>query len=189
MMEEGDTRFGTIARRRMVDDFVVSYYNGSLKPNVAEKNPSTERDVEYLMDGPQFDKIRKTEIWSYSDAIGTGYQYRVTYRDRRFSDLERLLWVYSGTVEVDADEKGRTEQSLYQLILLLIKEGRLPKTFKIQTAEEAQEKKVVAVLEEMSRSVEELDRRVRALEEQVASQQALRSQTGAMAVPEGTPSV
>lgn len=188
-MESGDSSFGASTKHRMVEDFVISYYNGSLKPNVAERNPTTGRDVEYLMDGPQFDRIRKAEVWSYANAIGTGYQYRVVYKDRRFSDLERLMEVYSGTVQSTEEDRARTEQSLYQLILLMIKEGRLPKTFRIQTAEEAQEQKVVALVEELSRSMEELGRRVRALEEQLAAQHALQVQSASPPVAENTPSV
>jgi hypothetical protein len=189
MMESTDSSFGETRKRRMVDDFVVSYYNGSLKPNVAERDPATGRDVEYLMDTPQFDRIRKTEIWSYSSAIGTGYQYRVVYKDRRFSDIERLLEVYSGTVEAPEDEKMGSEQSLYQLILLMAKEGRLPKSFKIQTAQGAQDQKAAAIVEELTRSMEELGRRVRAIEEQLAAQQAVQAQTPPQAPPESTPSV
>ena len=173
----------------MVEDFVVSYYNDSLKPNVAEKSPTTGRDVEYLMDGPQFDRIRKAEIWSYANAIGTGYQYRVVYKDRRFSDLEHLMEVYSGTVETTDEDRARTEQSLYQLVLLLIKEGRLPKTFKLQSQDGAREKRAVALVEELSRSMEDLGRRVRALEEQLATQQALQVQGVAPSAAESTPAV
>jgi CRISPR/Cas system type I-B associated protein Csh2 (Cas7 group RAMP superfamily) len=170
MIESTEGSFGDAMRRRLIEDFVVSYYNGSLKANLAEKNPATGRDVEYLMDAPQFDRTRKAEIWSYSNAIGTGYQYRVVYKDRRFSDLERLMGVYSGAVQVTEEDKGLAEQSLYQLILLMIKEGRLPKTFKIQSAQEAQEQKVIAMVEELNKTMEELGRRVRAIEEQLAAQ-------------------
>jgi hypothetical protein len=187
MMENADSSFGEMTKRRMVDDFVVSYYNGSLKPNFAERNPTTGRDVEYLMDGPQFERIKKTEIWAYSTAIGTGYQYRVVYKDRRFSELERLMEVYSGTVEAPEDERARAEQSLYQLVLLMVKEGRLPRSFKIQTAQEAQEQKLANLIDELTRSMEELGRRVRAIEEQLAAQQAV--QSAQQAPPEGTPSV
>jgi hypothetical protein len=189
MMESGDSSFGGAVKHRMVEDFVVSYYNGSLKPNVSEKNPATGREVEYLMDGPQFDRIRKAELWSYSTAIGTGYQYRVVYKDRRFSDMERLMEVYSGTVETTAEDRARTEQSIYQLILLMIKEGRLPKTFRLQSPDEVQEKKAMALVEELGRSMEELGRRVRALEDQLVAQQALQTQSVAPSTPEGTPSV
>lgn len=189
MMESGDSSFGRSMRHRMVEDFVVSYYNGSLKPDVAEKNPTSARDVEYLMDAPQFDRIRKSEVWSYSNAMGTGYQYRVVYKDRRFSDLERLMEVYSGTVQAADEDRERTEQSLYQLILLMIKEGRLPKTFRIQTTEEAQEQKMTALVEELGRSMEQLGRRVRAIEEQLAAQHALQVQRPEPPASESTPSV
>ena len=188
-METGDSGFGVTAKHRMVEDFVVAYYNGSLKPNFAEKNPTSGRDVEYLMDGPQFDRIRKEEIWSYSNAVGTGYQYRVVYKDRRFSDLERLMEVYSGTIQSTEEERVQTEQSIYQLILLMIKEGRLPKTFKIQTADAAQEQKVLTLVEELSRTMEELGKRVKAIEEQLAAHQAPQVQTALPPSPEDTPSV
>jgi hypothetical protein len=172
MIESGDTSFGGEARRRLLEDFVVSYYNGSLKPNLAERNMATGRDIEFLMDAPQFEKIRKPEIWSDANAVGTGYQFRVVYKDRRFSDLEHLVAVYSGTLPAPDEDRAVVEQSLYQLILLLIKEGRLPKTFKIQSAKEAQEEKVDSMVEELARSVEELGLRVRKLEEQLAAKEA-----------------
>lgn len=189
MLESGDATFGESAKHRLVEDFVVACYNGTVKPNVAEKNPTTGRDVEYLMDGPQFDRLRKAEVWSYSNAIGTGYQYRVVYKDRRFSDLERLMEVYSGTAQSNDEDRAHTEQSLYQLVLLLTKEGRLPKSFKIQTAEEAQGQKVVALVEELSKSMEELGSRVRALEEMLAAQQAVQVREPARSPSEGIPSV
>jgi len=159
-------------RRRLVEDFVVSFYNGSLNPNMAEKDPSTGRDIEFLMDAPQFDKVRKSDVWSFSNAVGTGYQYRVVYRDRRFSDLGRLVGVYSGTNEASGEEKASAEQELYQLILLMTKEGRMPKTFKIKSAQELQEQKVITMVEELSRMMEELGRKVRAIEEKLATQPA-----------------
>jgi di/tripeptidase len=179
MIESAEGSFGSAMRRRLIEDFVVLYYNGSLKPNLAEKNPATGRDVEYLMDAPQFDRTKKPEIWSYSNAIGTGYQYRVVYKDRRFSDLERLMEVYSGAVQTAEEDKGLAEQSLYQLILLMIKEGRLPKTFKIQSAQEAQEQRVIAMVEELNKTMEELGKRVRAIEERLSAQTTSQPQSDA----------
>ncbi|HXY56487.1 MAG TPA: hypothetical protein VEH01_02625 [Nitrososphaerales archaeon] len=172
MMESSDSTFGGAMRRRLIEDFVVSYYNGALNLNMAEKDPSTGREVEFLMDAPQFDKIRKPDVWSFSNAVGTGYQYRVVYRDRRFSDLGRLIGIYSGTVEAGAEAKASAEQDLYQSILVMIKEGRVPKTFKIRSAQEVQEQKVISIVEELSRSVEELGKKVKALEEKLATREA-----------------
>ena len=188
-MEGYDSSFGAAMRRQMVEKFAVSYYNGSLKPNFAERNPTTGRDVEYLMDGPQFDRTRKSEVWSYSNAVGTGYQYRVVYKDRRFSELDRLMEVYSGTAESTEEERARTEQSLYLLILLMTKEGRLPKGFKVQTAGELQEQKLLGMMEELGRSMDELGRRVRAIEEQLAAHPALPVQTPEPPASESIPSV
>jgi len=171
MLESGESSFSEGMRRRLIEDFIVSYYNGSLKPNVAEKDPSTGRDVEFFMDTPQFDKTRKSDVWSFSNAVGTGYQYRVVYRDRRFSDLGHLTDVYSGTSEATEEEKASAEQNLYQLILLMIKEGRVPKTFKVKSAQEVQEQKLIAMVEGLSRSMEELGKKVKALEDKLASQQ------------------
>jgi hypothetical protein len=56
------------------------------------------RDIEDLMDGPQFDRTKKTEVWSYSSAVGTGYQFKVVYKDRRFSQLDSLLGMHSGAI-------------------------------------------------------------------------------------------
>ncbi|MDG6981414.1 MAG: hypothetical protein JRM99_01300 [Nitrososphaerota archaeon] len=187
MLETGEVSFGGRMKRRMVEDFVLAYYNGSLKPDVSEKNPTSGRNVEYLMDAPQFDRIRKHEIWSYSNATGTGYQYRVVYKDRRFSDLDRLLEAYSGTTQISDEDREQAEQSLYQLILLMIKEGRLPKTFKLQSMDEAQGQTIASTVEALGRSLEELERRVRAIEEQIASQRALQGQPPA--APENTPAV
>ena len=161
--------FGDSTKHRVVEEFVISYYNGSVKPNVAEKNLTTGREIEYLMDGPQFQKIKRDDMWSSSSAVGTGYQYRVVYRDKRYSDLEHLLQIYTGAISVQDDEKPAVEQRLYELILLMIKEGRLPKTFKLQPPSEAENKRVSVLVEEMGQSLEELRERVSRLEEQLAN--------------------
>jgi len=166
LTEEGETSFGEESRHRLVEEFTVSYYNGSLKPNLAEKNPINGRDVEYLMDGPQFDRIRRSDVWSYGSAIGTGYQYKVVYKDRRFSELEKLLEVYSGTVLTAEADRTLAGQRLYEMIMLMIKEGRLPKTFRIQS-KGAQEEKLLAMVEQLGRSMDELGRRVKELEEKL----------------------
>jgi hypothetical protein len=170
LAEATETSFGEAARHRLVEEFAVSFYNGSLRPNLAEKNPANGRDIEYLMDGPQFERTKRTDIWSYSNAVGTGYQYRVVYKDKRYTDLERLLEMYSGTVSTADMDHNAIEQQLYEFVMLMIKEGRLPKTFKIQTPKEAQNEKLVSMVDELGRSLEELGRRVRKLEEQLAVQ-------------------
>ncbi len=159
-------------RRRLVEEFAVSYYNGSLKPNLAEKNPINGRDVEYLMDAPQFDRIRRADVWSYGNAIGTGYQYKVVYKDKRYSDLEKLLEMYSGTVQTVEGDRPLVEQKLYEMIMLMIKEGRLPKTFRIQSSREAEAEKLLAMVEELGRSMDELGKRVRELEARLAAREA-----------------
>ena len=153
-------------RHRLVEEFVVSYYNGSLKPNLAEKNPINCLDIEYLMDGPEFDRIRRSDVWSYGNAVGTGYQYRVVYKDRRYSDLEKLLGTYSGTGTAAEEDRVMVEQRLYEMIMLMIKEGRLPKTFRIQSRRD-QEDKLLAMVEQLARSMDELGRRVKELEEKL----------------------
>ncbi len=157
--------FGPSMRHRLVEDFAVAYYNGSLKPNLAEKSPMDGRDAEYLMDGRQFEKIRRSEIWSYSNATGTGYQFRVTYKDKRFSDLEPLLKAYSGGAQTDELEREAVEQKLYEVVMLLIKEGRLPKNFKIQPARDSQLESLTSALARTTRALNELEQRVRRLEE------------------------
>ena len=171
LTEKEESSFSEEMRRRLVEEFTVSFYNGSVKPNIAEKNPINGRDIEYLMDGPQFEKIRRSDVWSYGNAIGTGYQYRVVYKDRRFSDLEKLLEMYSGNVQTAEGDKQLVGQRLYEMILLMIKESRLPKTFKIQSAREVQEGELLAMVEELRRSMDELGRRVRELEERLATQE------------------
>ena len=168
MTEESDGNFGGEMKRRLVEEFVVSYINGSLKPNFAEQNPMSGSDVEFLMDGPQLDRTKKTDIWSYSSAVGTGYQYRVVYRDRRFSDLDRLVQLYSGTLQVTEGDRSVVEQRLYELVMLMIREGRLPKSFQVKSAKEAENEKLAALVEELSQSLDELGKRVRRLEEQLA---------------------
>jgi hypothetical protein len=169
LTEEGGTSFGEGMRHRLVEEFAVSYYNGSLKPNLAEKSPIDGKDVEYLMDGPQFDKIRRSDVWSYGNAVGTGYQYRVVYRDKRYSDLDKLLEMYSGTVQTTEEDRRLVEQRLYEMIMLLIKEGRLPKTFRIQSSREAQEERLLAMVEELGRTMDVLGKRVKELEGKLAA--------------------
>ena len=165
-------------RHRMVEEFAVSYYNGSVKPNLAEKNLINWQDIEYLMDGPQFDRIQRADVWAYGNAVGTGYQYRIVYKDKRYSDLEKLLEMYSGTVPTADEDRTLVEQRLYEMILLMLKEGRLPKTFKVQSTKEAQEERLLAMVEELGRSMDELGRRVKELEARLSSQEAATTQAG-----------
>jgi len=166
LTEEDGRSFGDEMRHRLVEEFAVSYYNGSLKPNLAEKNPINGGDIEYLMDGPEFDRIRRTDVWSYGNAVGTGYQYRVVYKDRRYSDLGKLLEAYLGTGTTAECDRAPMEQRLYEMIMLMIKEGRLPKSFRIPSRG-TQEDKLVAMVEQLERSMDELGRRVKELEEKL----------------------
>ena len=174
MIESTDGGFGNTMKHRVVEEFVVSYLNGSLKPNLAEKNPMNGRDVEFLMDGPQLDRTKKTEVWSYANAVGTGYQYRVVYKDRRFSDLDRLVQLYTGTISSADEDRPVVEQKLYELVMLMLKEARLPKTFKILPNNESENQKLAAMVEELGRSLEELGRRVRKLEDQLAIREEIK---------------
>ena len=178
MTEERGTSFSEGMRHRLVEEFAVSYYNGSVRPNLAEKNPITGRDIEYLMDGPQFERTQRSDVWSYGNAIGTGYQYRVVYKDKRYSDLEKLLEMYSGTVQTAEEDRTLAEQRLYEMILQMLKEGRLPKTFRVQSTKEAQEERLLAMVEELGRSMDELGKRVRALESRLTSEEANAAQVG-----------
>jgi hypothetical protein len=123
------------------------------------------------MDVPQFEKLNRSEVWSYSNAPGTGYQYRVTYRDKRFSDLDKLLGMYSGRVRVEEDEMPVVEQRLYEQVLVLIKERRLPKNFKIQSAKDPRLDKLVADLDELKQVISRIDERVKRLENQMEAKE------------------
>jgi len=66
----------------------------------------------------------------------------------------------------------------------------MPKTFKIRSAQEVQEQKIMAMVEELSRMMEDLGRKVKAIEEKLATQPAppmLGDQTAAPPItePEG----
>jgi hypothetical protein len=164
-METNDASFGREMRKRLVEEFAVAYYNGTVKPNLAEKNSMTGREAEFLMDGPQFDKIKRSDIWTSSNAIGTGYQYRVTYKDKRFSDLDRLLEIYSGGNSAEESDQPSAEERLYRMILVLIKERRLPQTFKVQPPKDPRIEGLVASVEHLTRSMEEMEKRLKRLEE------------------------
>ena len=152
-------------RRRLVEDFAVAYYNGAIKPNFAEKNPITGLDAEYLMDGPQFEKIKKSEMWASSSAVGTGYQYRVIYRDKRFSDLERLLEMYSAGVTIVESDQSSVEERLHRIILQMIKEGRVPQTFKVQPPRDQRIEGLLTAVDHLTRTMEDLEKRLKSLED------------------------
>jgi len=160
-----DSTFGMTMRRRLVEDFAVAYYNGSIKPNFAEKNPITGLDAEYLMDGPQFEKVKKSEMWASSSAVGTGYQYKVIYKDKRFSDLDRLLEMYSAGVTTVESDQSSVEERLHRLILLMIKEGRLPQSFKVQPPRDQRIEGLLSSVEHLTRSMEDLEKRMKSIEE------------------------
>jgi hypothetical protein len=149
----------------MLEDFVVAYYNGSVKPNLAEKDPSDGREIEFLMDSRQFERTNKSEVWSCSSATGTGYQYRVVYKDRRFSSLDQLVGMYSGGVAVAEEDRPPVEQTLYELVLTLMKEGRLPQSFRIQSSKDARIDKLNSAVERLTQALESLEKRVKSIED------------------------
>jgi len=161
--------FSDILRRRTLQDFVVGFYNGTIKPNLAERDPASGRDIEFPMDGPEFERTKKSEVWSFSPAPGSGYKYKVIYKDRRFAGLEQLLGMYSGSVSTD-QPKSRVEQSLYEVVMLLMKEGRLPESFKIQAPGDPRVDKLLATVEGLTQALEGLERRVKAIEDARASE-------------------
>lgn len=172
-IEDNESSFSPGVRHRLVDDFAVSYYNGSIKADLAEKNPTTGKDVEYLMDGHQFEKLDRSEVWSYSTAVGTGYQFRVTYRDKRYSDLVRLLAMYSGRIAVTEEDSPLVEQKLYDLILLMLQEKRLPQNFKIQPVKDPRLDRMIAAADQLARSFDTLEMRVKALEDRLKEREGL----------------
>ena len=163
--DQSDSSFGEGMKHKLVEDFAVAYLNGSVKPNLAERNPTDCREIQFLMDAPQFGRTNRMDIWSYSDAIGTGYQYRVTYKDKRFSDLDNLLSMYMGRSAVEDGDKPVVEQKLYDLVLLLMKESRLPKSFRLQSTRDVRLDKFLAELEQLKLSLEAFDKRVKKIEE------------------------
>ena len=161
---ESPGSFSPEMKKRLMEDFVVGYYNGSVKPNLAEKDPSTGRNVEFLMDSRQFEKTNRASVWSSSEAVGTGYRFRVVYKDKRFSDLDQLLGMYSGSIVVPDEDMAAVEQRLYERIMLLIKEGRLPRGFKLQPSADSRIEKLNLMVESLSQTIDRLERRVRSLE-------------------------
>ena len=162
---DGEGGFTREMKQRMVQDYVVGYYNGSIKPILAEKDPMNGREVEFFMDGRQFEKTNRSEVWSSSAAVGSGYQYRVVYKDKRFSGMDQLLEMYTGSVVVAEEERPTVEQGLYELVMLLIKEGRLPRSFKIQPAADARVERLLSTVDGLARALESLEKRVKSLEE------------------------
>jgi citrate synthase len=56
------------------------------------------------------------------------------------------------------------EKRPYETIMVLLREGRLPKTFKIQPAADLLVEKILPMVEELRRSVESLNGRVARME-------------------------
>ncbi|HEY6283488.1 MAG TPA: hypothetical protein VIW22_06150, partial [Nitrososphaerales archaeon] len=100
-----------------------------------------------------------------SSAVGTGYQYRVIYRDKRFSDLDRLLEMYSAGVTTVESDQSSVEERLHRLILQMIKEGRLPQSFKVQPPRDSRIEGLISDVEQLTRLTEDLEKRLRSLEE------------------------
>jgi hypothetical protein len=73
--------------------------------------------------------------------------------------------MYSGNVSLEENDRAWVEQSLYDLILLLIKEKRLPQSFKIQPAKDPRIDTLISEVERLTHVIEELEKRVIKVEE------------------------
>jgi hypothetical protein len=66
---------------------------------------------------------------------------------------------------LEENDRAWVEQSLYDLILLLIKEKRLPQSFKIQPAKDPRIDTLISEVERLTHVIEELEKRVIKVEE------------------------
>lgn len=166
-----DTYFTEETKHALVEDFAVSYYNRSVDnkkfvPDLAQKSVN-EINLRTAMSQTTLDKYKDSQIWSYDDYDGayrSTYDYWVTFRDERFSELEDLLDKYTDRIEVPPTEKPLIEKKLYSLIMLLMREGRVPASFQLIPYRSAMMDRLGSGLERATKLIDNLEKRVKNIE-------------------------
>ncbi|MDA4124605.1 MAG: hypothetical protein OK438_04040 [Thaumarchaeota archaeon] len=163
-----DDYFNEGQRHSLVQDFSVAYYNRDVIPDVTDKDANNE-DVNFAFSKGEngsyknFYKLRKSEVVSYEwDSSYSRYEVKLV--DERFKELNALLDKYSDA-DTPSTDKLLVEKELYRLIRILMKEGRVPKTFKLQPFRDAQMSHLASSLERTTKLLDTLEKRVRGLED------------------------
>ncbi len=159
--------FNEAFRHGLVQDFSVSFYNRTVRPNIAQKNLSNGTDAIFVYgqyDAPRFESLDKSKIASYEYNGSPLYSYHVKLRDERFNDLDGLLEKYSD-IDTPPTEKLSAEKELYRLIRLLMKEERIPNNFKIQPFRDAQIDNLATKIERIAKLLDNIEKRTKNLEE------------------------
>ena len=153
-----DTYFNDDMKRRLVENFVVSYYNKLISPDLAIKTIDNKNVV--MMVGPaNIGKYDPNDIWSYDNS-----SWNLVLKDNRFNQLNELVDKYSDRIETPELEKPAIEKKLYSLILLLMREGRIQEDFELEPQRDAELDNLASKIDRISKLIDNVEKRVRSLE-------------------------
>lgn len=167
--ESKDDYFNPAFRHNLVQEFCIAYYNKDFKPDVALKSETSGQDAHWYSDSTIDLEKWKGEpgVISYIDngrVSSAGYRYSVILRDSRFKELDALVEKYFDPDTPSAD-KLNTEKELYKLVRILMKDNRIPKSFKMQPFRDAQLESIAMKQERTVRLLDALEKRVASLED------------------------
>jgi hypothetical protein len=151
-------------KHRLVEDFVVAHYNRTVNLDLQKKDKNGTV-LTYIMYTADFNKLKPTEIVSYSSYRFAGGDYSVVKRDDRFLDIEELMDKYSGILEALVDEKVMVERKLYSSIMILMREGRINGDFKLRPVRDAQLDSIASKFDKAIKLLDNLEKRTKNLEE------------------------
>ena len=143
-----------------MQEFVISCYNRTVVPDLADKNANRVNIGSWRDDNA---KINGNLIWSIGGKDSFDRNF-IVMKDNRFSELDELLDKYSERIDCPEEEKPLIEKKLYSMILLLMKEGRVPKSFQIQPFRDSQIESLTSKIDRIAKLIDNLERRVKGLE-------------------------
>lgn len=163
--------FNDEAKRSLVADFVVQFYNRSIKLDLAEKDLGGSA-LSYVMEKEAFRKLKNVEIVSYY--VEEKQRYLSTYspydvfhvikRDPRFLDLEELADKYSNVVKVGPEEKEAVIDKIYETIMVMLREGRMSDNFRLKPYRDAQIEGLTAQIARLTKLIDSLEKRLKGVE-------------------------
>ncbi|MDG6950890.1 MAG: hypothetical protein JRN12_03475 [Nitrososphaerota archaeon] len=158
-----DSYFNEKTRHSLVQTFAVCYFNREVKPDLAQKG-RTGANAEFSVHYSSLDKYPKETVWSCKLQSYSSYDYYMVLKDERFSELDELLDKYSDRIEVPESEKALIEKKLYSLTLLMMKEDRLPHSFRLEPVHDAEMNNLASKLERTTKLLDNLERRIANIE-------------------------
>jgi hypothetical protein len=177
--------FNETMRHNLVQEFALAYYTREIIPDLAEKYEfidGSEYTHNFMTRKDVVEYIASVGGWSRVISSGTltdspNSEWFVKIVDKAYKDLDSLLDKYSD-VDTPPDEKNKAEKELYPMTKRLMKQGRIPKEFKLQPYRDQYLEDLTLKMASMGVKMDALGRKIENLDTRLKIVEKIAAETG-----------